>query len=60
MCGCLSHAPHWGPGLQPWSELEIECALTGNRTGGPLAPRFTLNPLNYTSQGLELFLKLNS
>ena len=17
MCGCLSHAPHWGPGLQP-------------------------------------------
>ena len=28
MCGCLSHAPYWGPGLQPrhvpWLGIELE------------------------------------
>ena len=46
MCGCVSHAPYWdpGPATQAW-------ALTGNRTGDPLARSLVLNPLSHTSQG---------
>ena len=52
MCGCLLHAPYWGPVQQPRA-----CALTGNQTGNPLVHRPTLNPLNYTSQcSISLFL----
>ena len=45
LCGCLSHAPNWGPGLQPKAS-----ALTGNQTSNPLVHRPAVSPLNYTSQ----------
>ena len=32
MCGCLSHAPYWRPGLQPRHVAE-----TGNPTSNPMA-----------------------
>ena len=38
MCGCLSHTPHWGPGLQP-----RYVPWTGNQTGDPLTHRPALN-----------------
>ena len=50
MCGCLSRALSWGPGLQPKA-----CALTGNQTGDPLVGRQTLNPLSHTSRANFLF-----
>ena len=50
MCGCLPCALYWGPGLQTPA-----CALTGNRTSGPLVCRPLLNPLSYTSQGHTQF-----
>ena len=36
------------------------CALTGNRPGDPLVCRSVLNPLSYTSQGVEQFFKINN
>ena len=51
MCGCLSCAPKWGPGLQP-----RHVPLTGNRTDNPLVCRLALNLLSHTSQG-DIFLK---
>ena len=53
MCGCLSCAPYWGPGLHATQA----CALTGNQTSDPLVDRLVLNPLSHTSQGLKLILK---
>ena len=46
MCGCLSHAPYWGPGRQPRHvpRLEIEPATLW-------FIRAALNPLSHTSQG---------
>ena len=38
--------------LGTWPEPQA-CALTGNRTSDPLVCRPTLNPLSYTSQGME-------
>ena len=58
MCGCLSHAPHWGT----WPATQT-CALTGNRTDDPLVCRPALNPLSHTGQGLFMgfiFLSLFS
>ena len=53
MCGCLSCAPHWGPGLQP-----MHMPWSGNRTRDPLVRRPVLNPLSQTRQGnLTIFLK---
>ena len=46
MCGCLSHAPYWGSGLQPSHVPE-----TGSQTSDPLVHRPALNPLSHTSQG---------
>ena len=53
MCGCLVHAPYWGPA---WPTTQA-CALTGDQTSNPLIRRLALNPLNHTSQGKTLFLK---
>ena len=50
MCGCLSCAPYWGPGLQP-----RHVPLTGNRTCDPLVRRPVLSPLSHTSQGKIIF-----
>ena len=50
MCGCLSSAPHWGPGL-----YNPGIAPLGNQTGNHLACRPALNPLSYTSQALLAF-----
>ena len=47
MCGCLSHAPKWGPG-PPATQAR---ALTGNQTGNPLVRRSVLSPLSHTNQG---------
>ena len=59
MCGCLLHAPYWGPpGLQP-----RHVPLAGHRTSDPSVHRPALNPLSHTSQGLiirELLIKNNS
>ena len=52
MCGCLSCAPCWRPGL-----LTQACALTGSQTWDPLVCRLELNPLSHTSQGENVFLK---
>ena len=49
-CSCLLHAP-----LGTWPATQA-CALTGNRTGDPLVHRPTLNPLSYTSQGINYIL----
>ena len=38
ICGCLSHIPHWGPGLK-----SRHVPQTGNQTGDPLIPRLVLN-----------------
>ena len=38
------------PLLETWPATQA-CALTGNRTGGPLVLRSAVNPLSYTSQG---------
>ena len=46
ICGCLSHAPHWGT----WPTTQA-CALTGNGTSDPFVRRPALNPLSHTSQG---------
>ena len=51
MCGCLLHAPYWGPGTQP-----RHVSLTGNPTGDPLVHRPALNPLSHTSQGWKVYL----
>ena len=45
MCGCLSHAPYWGPG--PATQAS---ALTGNRTSDHLAHRPALNLPSHASQ----------
>ena len=45
MCGCLSCAPSWGPGLQP------RHVPTGNRISIPLVCRSALTPLSHTCQG---------
>ena len=42
------------PLLGTWPTTQA-CALTGNRTGDPLVPRSTLNPLIYTTQGPLIF-----
>ena len=55
MCGCLSHAPIWGPGPQP-----RQCALTRNQTSDPLVHRPALNPLSYASQGTITNFNYNS
>ena len=52
MCGCLSCAPYWGPGLHATQA----CALTGDQTSDPLVLRLVLNPLSHTSQGKGIFL----
>ena len=54
MCGCLSSAPQWEPGLQP-----RQVPQTGNQSNHPLVPRPTLNPLSHTSQGRFLFFKFH-
>ena len=46
MCGCLSHAPYWGPGPQP-------CALTGNQSSKLSVRRPAFTPLSHTSQGFQ-------
>ena len=46
MCGCLSHAPHWGPGPQPGHVPQT------------LVHRPALNPLSYTSQGKRIFSQM--
>ena len=46
MCGCLSHAPYWGPGLKP-----RHVPWLGNQASDPLVCRPALNPLSNTSQG---------
>ena len=46
--GCLSSAPHWGPGRQP-----RHVPLTGNQTSNPLVRSPVLNPLSHTSQGYK-------
>ena len=46
MCGCLSRAPYWGPGLQPSHVL-----LLGIKPATDLLVcRLVVNALNYTSQ----------
>ena len=50
VCGCLLHAPHWGP--SPSSQA---CALTGNRTSDHLVHSLVLNPLSHTSQDRDNF-----
>ena len=44
LCGCLSHAPYWGPGPQPRHVPSLGIKLA---TFWFIA----LNPLSYTSQG---------
>ena len=46
ICGCLSHAPYWRPGLETQA-----CALTGSPPDDPWARRQALNPLSHTNQG---------
>ena len=49
MCGCLMHAPYWGPGLQPWHmpRWGIQWAIPWLAGQHP-------NPLGHTSQGRRL------
>ena len=47
MCGCLSHAPYWGPGMCPNWEMNWQ----------PFSSQPALNPLSYTSQGCFYILK---
>ena len=47
MCGCLTCSL-----LGTWPATQA-CALTGNRTGDPLACRLALNPLSHTSQSFH-------
>ena len=42
--------PLMHPLLETWPETQA-CALTGNRTSGPLVHRLALSPLNHTIQG---------
>ena len=42
----------WPP-LGTWPATQA-CALTGNRTSGPLVHRLVLNPLSHTSQGCNM------
>ena len=51
MCGCLSCAPYWGPGLQP---RHVPCL--GIESVTPLVHRLALNPLSHTGQGFIVFL----
>ena len=46
ICGCLSHAPHWGPRMQPRHVPQTE-----NQTSDLLIHRPALDPLSRTSQG---------
>ena len=48
MRGCLSHAPHWGPGPQPRHVSQLGIELVTLWLSRPM-----LNPLSYTSQGLN-------
>ena len=43
MCGCLSCAPYWRPGLQPRHALPLG--------SDPLVHRPALNPLSHINQG---------
>ena len=52
MCGCLLHAPYWGPG--PATQA---CALTGNQTRDSLVHRPGLSPLSHTSKGTNAVFK---
>ena len=52
MCGCLSHAPHQGPGPQPRHVPDWEL----NRQ--PFGSQAPLNPLSHTSRGSPLVLSL--
>ena len=47
MCGCFLYASCWGHGPQP------RHALTRNRAGNALVGRPVLNPLSYTSRGIN-------
>ena len=52
--GCLSHAPYWGPGLQP-----RHVPWLGIKPATPLVCRLALNPLSLTSQGsISLLVEL--
>ena len=46
VCGCLSCAPHGGPGQKP-----RHVPYTGNQTGEPLVHKPVLNSLSQSSQG---------
>ena len=46
MCGCLLHAPYWGPGPQPRPVPRLGIDY-------PLIHRPALNPLSHTSQSLS-------
>ena len=49
----------WLPLMRPLLGTQPEtqaCALTGNQTGDPLVHRPALNPLSYTSQGLNDYI----
>ena len=51
-CVVASHTPPTGDPAHTQA-----CALTGNRTGGPLVRKLALNPLSHTNQGwLQHFL----
>ena len=51
VCGCLSHAPCWGPVRFPG------CALTGNLTGESLAGLHSIHWATPTRAGYFLFKK---
>ena len=51
MYGCLLCAPYWGPGLQPKHVPSL-----GIKPNDPLVYILALNPLSYSSQGLEINL----
>ena len=56
MCGCLSHALFWGPGLQP-----RHVPYTGNRTFiDPLISRSALNQWATPARAYSVFLRLKN
>ena len=54
MCGCLSHAPYWGPGLQPWPVPLMGIELAIFRFSGRTPSTEPLQP------GRELGLRLSA